>query len=244
MFRNTHSRSSRPGPCAHQPGGATSLNVEQEVLQKKRLALGCGKRRPCQRRPLHSSNGLHRGCLNPRFIRSKQADGMSRLKCHHHFVWHRRIGLSLSQHRAGQTERNQRGRRLVEAEAPMEMYEQRSPWIQPHAQTRDLPLDRLASAVNHEHQTGKYQPLRLDPARDDGAHVTSRLASPARNGASGWQAHLETEPWRGRVVELQTFVSAERGIEKHCLKTRHIKPFPGELASSNSKIHFEASSAK
>lgn len=159
-----------------EQGSCATPTVDQEVLKRKYQQQ---KKRPCQRRPLHSSNGRHRACFHPRFIRSKQADCISRLKCHHHLMWHRRIGLSVLPRRAGQRERKQSEKRLVEAEAPMERRRSSTKSMDTTscANTR-FASGRLASAINHELQMEK----KLDPTRSMAPTLPRKIAvsSPQR----------------------------------------------------------------
>lgn len=101
---------------------ATSLNVEQgscatptiaqEVLQKKYQQEKNDRARDDHfiSRPMtgieHASTRASSGATRPT---ASHPHGSWKWKCHHHLMWHRRIGLSVLQHRAGQRGRKQRG---------------------------------------------------------------------------------------------------------------------------------------
>lgn len=177
-----------PGWPPHSMLNKGHLRPRRVIKRSSKENTSSKKKRPCQRRPLHSSNGRHRACFHPRFIRSKQADCISRFKCHHHLMWHRRIGLSVLPRRAGQRERKQRERRLVEAEAPMERRRSSTKSMDTTSCTNTrFASGRLASAINHELQMkknsiprGAWRPRYLERLPCP-AHNGFGLASPSRN---------------------------------------------------------------
>lgn len=94
-----------------EQGSCATPTIAQEVLQKKYVP--AGKKRPCQRRLDHfisrPMTGIEHASTRASSGATRPTASHGSWKCHHHLMWHRRIGLSALQHRAGQRKEKQRG---------------------------------------------------------------------------------------------------------------------------------------